>query len=170
MNALIKNTLLIMVASSMSWAVQATNINIAGNVVASACNVDSGSVSQDVDFGQLRSTDLKEAGTATDWKPFTVKLTHCPLSTSKVTATFSGSPSTDGADLFANSGTAKNVAVQVVQDANKALVQGNGSRMTVNVDAQHEAIYALAGRIYSVNGDTVAGTLSCVLVMNFTYQ
>lgn len=58
-----------MVASSMSWAVQATNINIAGNVVASACNVDSGSVSQDVDFGQLRSTDLKEAGTATDWKP-----------------------------------------------------------------------------------------------------
>ncbi|HGM5490612.1 TPA: fimbrial protein [Serratia fonticola] len=170
MNALMKNILLIMVASPMSWAVQAANINIAGNVVASACNVASESVSQDIDFGQLRSTDLKDAGTATVWQPFTVKLTHCPLSTSKVTVTFSGSPSTDDPALFANSGTAKNVGVQVVQDANKMLVQGNGSSMTVNVDAQHEATYALAARVYSVNGDTVAGTLSSVVVMNFTYQ
>lgn len=170
MRALIENVLLIIVAGTMSGAVQAVNLNIAGNVVASACNVASGSVNQDVDFGQLRSTDLKEAGTATGWEPFTVKLTHCPASTSKVTVTFSGAPSADDATLFANSGTAENVGVQLVQDANKAAVQGNGSSMTVNVDAQHEATYALAGRIYSVNGNTVAGTFSSVVVMNFTYQ
>ncbi|MGL5389659.1 MAG: fimbrial protein [Serratia sp. (in: enterobacteria)] len=170
MSALMKNILLIIAVGSMSWAVQATNLNIAGNVVASACNVASSTISQDIDFGQLRSTDLKEAGTATDWKPFTVKLSHCPLSTSKVTVTFSGAPSADDAALFANSGTAENVAVQMVQDDNKAVIQGNGSSMTVKVDAQHEANYALAGRIYSVNGNAVAGTFSSVVVMNFTYQ
>jgi minor fimbrial subunit len=167
---LMKNIILAMMIGAMSNSVHAADLNITGNVVASACNVDSGSVSQDIDFGQLRSTDLKVAGTATGWQPFTVKLTRCPPSTRSVTLIFSGTPSVDDATLFANSGSAENVAVQVAREADKTVIQGNGSSMTVDVDAQHEVTYALAARIYSINGNTVAGSFSSVVVMNFTYQ
>ncbi|MFT2797386.1 fimbrial protein [Serratia sp. N21D137] len=170
MRKLIKNALLITITGMMSSTLQATNLNINGTVVASSCNVDSGSVNQDVDFGPLRSSDLKDNGTATIWIPFTVRVTQCPISTNRVTATFSGTPSTDDITLFANSGTAGNVAVQIAQNADKSVVQGNGSSMTMNVDAQHNAVFDLASRIYSVHGNTTAGSFNSTVLINFTYQ
>ena len=84
-------------------------------------------------------------------------------------ATFSGTPATADATLYANTGTAINAAVQVVQDANKTLVQGDGTSMTVSVDALHNATYALAGRLINFN-DTTAGSFRSIVQMNFTYQ
>ncbi|MGO4744699.1 fimbrial protein [Serratia quinivorans] len=173
MSKLITSTLLLVAAGMMSSAVQATDLDINGIIVASACTVDSASVNQNVDFGQMRATDLKVAGSAGDWKSFAVKLTHCPASTSKATVTFTGTPSVDDATLYANSSAAaaaQNVAVQMVQDADRSVVQGNGSKMTANVDAQHSAIYNLAARLYSVQGNAVAGTFTSVVLLNFTYQ
>lgn len=148
----------------------ASDININGNVVASPCSVDTGSVSQDVDFGQLHATDLKTAGSSSDWQPFEVKLNACPVSTSKVTVTLSGNPVSGYPSLFANDGTAANVAVQIAEDANRNNVLLNGGGMTVNVDAHRGATYALAGRLNSPRGDTGPGTINSVVQMNFTYQ
>ncbi|CAI1803167.1 putative fimbrial protein SthD [Serratia fonticola] len=168
MSELIKRTLLIFVAGMMSGTVQATDLNITGKVVASPCAVDTTSVSQDVNFGQVRLTEMRAAGNASDWKPFEVKLINCPSATTSVTVTFSGMPASD-ATLYANTGTAPNAAVQVAQEINKSLIQGNGSTMTVPVDAQRSATYALAGRLI-VTDDTGAGTFSSVVQMAFTYQ
>lgn len=169
MNELRKRTLLIIVAGIMSSAVQATDLNINGIVVASPCTVDTASVSQDVDFGQVRLNEMRAAGNASDWQSFEVKLVNCPPSTTSATVTFSGTPATADATLYANAGTAVNAAVQLAQAANKTLVQGNGSSMTVSVDAQHNATYALAGRLM-IFSDTGPGTFSSVVQMNFTYQ
>lgn len=170
MNPLFKSTLLMIIVGLISHAVQATDLNISGTVVASPCTVDTASVSQEVDFGQLRSTDLKEAGTASVWQPFEVKLINCPQSTTTAKVTFSGIPAAEDATLYANTGTASNVAVQMAPNADKSQVLGNTSSMTVNIDAQHNATYALAGRLYSVNGNTGPGTFSGIVQMNFTYQ
>ena len=148
----------------------AVDVNINGNVVASPCTVDTASVSQNVDFGQLRGTDLKTAGASSEWQPFEVKLKNCPVSTTSATVTFNGTPFVDDSTLYANAGTAARVAVQVAQAANKSQIQGNGSSMTVNVDAQHNATYALAGRMFSPGGNTGSGTINSVVQMNFTYQ
>ncbi|WP_411750946.1 fimbrial protein [Serratia sp. (in: enterobacteria)] len=170
MSKIFTRTLLMVVAGMMSVTVQAADLNLTGTVVASPCRVDSGSVSKDIDFGQLQSTDLKEAGTASDWMPFQIKLTGCPQATSKATVTFSGTPATEDATLYANSGTAENVAVQMALEADKATVLGNASSMTVDIDAQHNAVYELAGRLLTVNGNTGPGTFSSIVQMNFTYQ
>lgn len=170
MSERIKNGILLIAIGLISCAVTATELNIKGIVVASPCTVDSASVSQDVDFQQLRSTDLKQAGTATEWQPFSVKLTRCPASTSKSTVIFSGTPSTNDATLFANSGTAQNIDVQLVQYDDKSLVLSNGSSMTVEVDASHNAVYHLAGRLYTVTGSTIPGTFNSEVLMSFTYQ
>ncbi|CAI1564425.1 fimbrial protein [Serratia fonticola] len=169
MNELRKRTLLIIVAGIMSSAVQATDLTINGRVVATPCTIDTASVSQDVDFGQVRLTEMRAAGNASDWKAFQVKLVNCPQGTTSSVVTFSGTPATADVTLYANAGTATNAAVQLAQDANKTMVQGTGSTMTVPVDAQHNATYALAGRLI-VTDDTRAGTFSSVVQMNFTYQ
>jgi minor fimbrial subunit len=169
MSELIKRILLIFVAGMMSGAALATDLNITGTVVASPCTVDTSSVSQDVDFGQVRLTVMRVAGNASEWKPFEVKLINCPRATTSVTVTFSGMPDNDDATLYTNAGTAPHAAVQVAQQMNKSLVQGDGSTMTVPVNAQRNATYALAGRLI-VNDDTGPGTFSSVVQMSFTYQ
>ncbi|MBL5826385.1 fimbrial protein [Serratia fonticola] len=161
--------LLIMVAGYNVAIADPVNINITGKVVASPCAVDTASVSQDVDFGQVRLNEMRAAGNASDWKPFQVRLVNCPQNTTSVTVTFSGIPASNDATLYANAGTAPNATVQLAQDANRTLVQGVGSTMTVPVDEQHNATYALAGRLI-VTDDTGAGTFSSVVQMNFTYQ
>lgn len=169
MSELLKRLGLTIAAGMMSNAVQATDLNITGIVIASPCTVDTSSVSQNVDFGQVRLTEMRAAGNATGWKPFEVKLINCPQGTTSVKVTFSGTPAPADATLFANAGTAINVAVQLAQAANKNLVQGDGSTMTVSVDAQRSATYALAGRLISFS-DTSTGTFSSVVQMGFTYQ
>lgn len=170
MRELIKRIGYVLAVGLMSTAVQATNLNINGIVLASPCTVDTSSVSQDVDFGQLRATNLKTAGSSSEWLPFEVKLNACPASTRKVTVTLSGNPVSGDATLFANDGTARNVAVQIAEDANRNNLLPNGGGMTVNVNAQRGATYALVGRINSPTGDTGPGTINSIVQMNFTYQ
>ncbi|CAI1771452.1 fimbrial protein [Serratia fonticola] len=169
MSELRKWMLLTIAAGIMSSAVQATDLTINGRVVATPCTVDTASVSQDVDFGQVRLNEMRVAGNASDWQSFEIKLVNCPPSTTSATVTFSGTPATADATLYANTGTAVNAAVQLAQAANKTLVQGNGSSMTVSVDAQHNATYALAGRLM-IFSDTGPGTFSSIVQMAFTYQ
>ncbi|TDN64417.1 fimbrial protein [Scandinavium goeteborgense] len=169
MSDLMKKVLLLMVAGMMSSAVQATDLKISGTVVATPCTVDASSVSQDVDFGQVRLSEMRATGNASDWVPFKIKLVNCPQGTTVVTATFSGTPATADATLYANAGTAINAAVQLAQDANRTMVQGDGSSMTVPVDALHNATYALAGRLISF-ADTSSGSFRSVVQVNFTYQ
>lgn len=172
MNTIITHSvlgLLMMVAGYNVALADPVNISITGKVVASACDVDTASVSQNVDFGQVRLNEMAAAGNASDWKPFEVKLNNCPPATTSATVTFSGNPASNDATLYANSGTATGVAVQMAQAGDKSLVQGSGSQMNVAVDAQHNAIYALVGRLIS-SGNAVSGTFSSVVQMNFTYQ
>mgnify|MGYP000030189227 CR=1 FL=1 len=169
MRELRKLTWLLIVAGTMSNAVQATDLSINGMVVATPCTVDTASVSQDVNFGQVRLNEMRAAGNASDWEVFQVRLISCPQSTTSATVTFSGKSATTDATLYDNSGTATNAAVQVAQAGNKTLVQGNGSTMTVPVDAQHNATFALAGRLI-VNDSTRPGTFSSVVQLGFTYQ
>ena len=163
-------TAVVWLAALLSLSVQAADINIDGTVVASPCTVDTASVSQDVNFGRVRRADLMVAGASSEWQPFEVTLKNCPASTTSATVAFNGTPFVGDSTLYANAGTAARVAIQMAQAANKTQVQGTGSSMTVNVDAQHNATYALAGRLISPAGNTGAGSVNSVVQMNFTYQ
>lgn len=171
MKTIVKASALIFMAIGYQVAcADPININITGNVVASPCTVDTSSISKDVDFGTVRNTDLEDAGTASAWVPFSVTLSHCPASTRKAKVTFTGNPAAEDVTLYANSGSASNVAVQMAADSDRAQILSNGTSMTVDIDSQHNAEYLLAGRLVSIHGNTGAGTFSSVVQMNFTYQ
>ncbi|MBL5902943.1 fimbrial protein [Serratia fonticola] len=162
-------SLVVALAGLFSATAHATDVNLGGTVIASACTVDTDSISRDVDLGRVQKKDLQTAGSAGDWQPFKVNLVSCPAATRSATVIFTGTPYTGDATLYANAGTALGVVVQMAQDANKTLVQGNGTSMTVNVDAQHNATYVLAARVIST-GNAVAGTVNSIVQMSFTYQ
>jgi minor fimbrial subunit len=150
---------------------ESVTVNVTGNVIASPCTVDTGSVSQDVNFGQQIATKLNVVGTASDWQSFQVKLVNCPASTRKATVTFNGIAFATDTTLYSNAGTATGVAIQMAQDNDKNQIQGNGSSMTVDVDATlHTATYALAGRLISPSHNSGAGTVNSIVQMSFTYQ
>ena len=138
--------------------VSAITLDISGNVIAFPCEVDVDSVNKTVDLGTASVSS------------FDIKVVNCPESVNAITATFSGVPSGVAGDLYANTGDATNVAVQVAQRNNTALIQGNGSTMKVNVDsATHEALFPLVARMYSEQGNAQSGTLASVMELNFSY-
>lgn len=150
--------------------VSAITLDISGNVIAFPCEVDVDSVNKTVDLGTASVSGLTEPGSGHTWKSFDIKVVNCPESVNAITATFSGVPSGVAGDLYANTGDATNVAVQVAQRNNTALIQGNGSTMKVNVDsATHEALFPLVARMYSEQGNVQSGTLASVMELNFSY-
>nr|WP_238485709.1 fimbrial protein [Rahnella ecdela] len=164
-------TLPVILFSIQVRATDVVNINVTGNIVAAPCSVDTGSVSQTINFGQLLGTDLRTAGAASDWKSFQVRLNNCPAATVSATAAFSGAVYPGDPTLYLNNGSAANVAIQVVDDATKTSVKNSGSTMTVGIDpAQHNAIFALAGRIIAPAGSAGSGDINGVMQMTFTYQ
>ncbi len=168
-NNLAKIFVIIFMGHNIAMA-DSVDINITGKVLSTPCSVDTSSVSKEVNFGQLHGADLKNSGSTSAWQSFQIKLNNCPALINKATVTFNGNPSGVDPTLFVNEGTATNVAVQMAEDGNKSVVLSNNSSMTVDVDAQHSATYALAGRVYSVNSNAGGGTISSVVQMNFTYQ
>ncbi|MBI3311772.1 MAG: type 1 fimbrial protein, partial [Serratia liquefaciens] len=92
--------------------VWAAAVTISGRVTATPCTVDA-SFNQTLDLGKLQQRDLQQAGTGGPWKAFSLTLSSCPPSTSKVTLTFTGTPAPDDSNAFASSGTATGVALQL---------------------------------------------------------
>lgn len=173
-NLLLRVALVLGLISSELMAADIVNINITGRVLAAPCEVDAGSVSQNVDFGQLFVTDLRTAGSSSAWKPFVVKLVNCPTTTVTAVATFTGTPFATDATLYSNGTSpteASNVAIQVVDDSNHSVVKGNGTTMTTSINpASHQAIFELAGRVISPAGNAGTGRINSVVMMTFTYQ
>lgn len=148
----------------------ALTLDISGDVIAFPCEVDIDSVNKTVDLGTASVTGLSRAGSAHTWKSFDIKVINCPETVNSITATFSGVPSGTAGNLYANTGDAKNVAVQVAQRSNTSIIQGNGSTMKANVDsASHGALFPLVARVFSEQGNAQSGTLASVMELNFSY-
>ncbi|WP_337262917.1 MULTISPECIES: fimbrial protein [unclassified Serratia (in: enterobacteria)] len=172
-----KSLLAFLMLVTVTSSVQAadTTITVSGKVVAAACTVESGLINgQTVDLGVFGRTKLQAPGTAGDWRSFSLKLTNCPPGTNKSTVTFSGTPDSHNAELFANTeplaSAAANVAVQIAKDSDRSAVLSNNSMMTVDVDGARNATFPLAARLYTPLGNTQAGNVASIVLVNFTYQ
>lgn len=146
-----------------------TNINITGKVVAQPCTVNGGNSSLTVDLGDIPTNLLYNSGTSSALRDFTLVLTNCPVGTSSVTATFSGT--TDpvaGASYYKNTGTASNVAVAVIQSST-GILKGTGTSITQNV-LFNGVTYDLKAKAYSSAGKATPGTVMATVVASMTYN
>lgn len=156
--------------SNISTA-QATDINLSGTVVASACTVDTGTKEQTVTFDQARAADYVKMGDTSEWQDFELTLSGCPAATTKVTALFSGDADNDDVTKFANAqGNAGGMALQIMTRDHLTEISPAGE-LAVSVDSQsRRAVFPLSARMYTPTGKVTAGEFNTIVQLTFTYQ
>jgi minor fimbrial subunit len=159
------------VISLSSMAADTVNINVTGNIIASPCIINGGSANLNVDLGSaIQATVLSSAGSTSSPVSFTLPITACPVGTSTVLVTFSGTPDpVAGANYYKSTGTATNVAVGLYQTSNGNLL-GNGASVTQTVLGDRTASLAMQAKAYSATGSAMPGTINSVIVATMQYN
>lgn len=154
---------------TLANAADPVTLNITGNVVASPCQVSSDSVTKSVDLGQnIQASALQTAGSSTSWVPFTINLSSCPAGTTVAVMTMHGNAdTTNPADMYASTGTANNVSVQLQSQSGTQL--GDGKTISGNF-VSGAVTYNLQARAWSQNGGVTPGSISTVVTATFVYQ
>ncbi|UAN29732.1 type 1 fimbrial protein (plasmid) [Serratia ureilytica] len=149
-------------------------INFTGMVVASPCTITA--TSQTVNLGDnIQARDLATPGNFSAFVPFTLNLTNCPLSTSTVVATFNGTPPSSGAiypgasQLYANTGTATNVAVQLT-DTSGVNVLGNGASLAPITVVAGNVTIPLQANIMAIDSGVMPGSITSTVGVTFIYN
>ncbi|MBE4916786.1 MULTISPECIES: fimbrial protein [Enterobacter] len=157
--------------SFSSMAVDTANINVTGTIVASPCVINGGSANLNVDLGStIQASALASAGATSSPVAFTLPITACPVGTSTVQVTFSGTPDpVAGANYYKSTGTATNVAVGLYQASNGNLL-GNGTSVTQTVQGDRTASLAMQAKAYSSAGSVMPGTINSVIVATMQYN
>ncbi|CAK9883724.1 MAG: Protein FimG [Candidatus Erwinia impunctatus] len=154
----------IMMILSMSAPAADVTITVLGKVVAKPCTVSTRSAF--VDLGDLYTFSLVSAGSTSAWHTVILDLTDCPVGTSQITATFSGT--TDSTGFYKNQGTAGNLQLELHDDKGGLMSSGTSKKLQVN-DATMSVSFPLQVRARSVRGGTTQGTIQSVINVTYTY-
>lgn len=125
-------TTLMLVAGISSFGVQAADqgagkVTFTGSIIDAPCSIHPDSGDQEVDLGQIASSQLVGSGTSTP-RNFDIKLENCVLSEEEgaantVTVTFGGSAADATNKLLGITGTASGAGV--------AITDGSGKQITL---------------------------------------
>lgn len=106
-------------------------ITFKGSVNSGACTIAPMDLNKEVSLGDINVSNLKTTGNTGPQNNFELKLNDCKLDTgepdnkySKVEITFSGKADATNATLWANSGSAQNVAVAFFDGEGKEIKPG----------------------------------------------
>lgn len=139
-------------------------ITVNGKVVAKPCTVSTTNAT--VELGDLYTFSLVSAGAASAWHGVSLDLSNCPIGTSRVTASFSGTADSTG--YYKNQGTAGNIQLELQDDSGNRLNTGATKSVVVD-DASQSARFPLQVRALSVNGGATQGTIQAVINVTYTY-
>lgn len=158
--------LLAITLATSSPALQAADVTITvnGKVVAKPCTVSTTNAT--VDLGDLYTFSLVSAGSSSAWHSVALNLSNCPVGTSRVTASFSGTA--DATGYYQNQGTAGNIQLELQDDGGTTL--NTGATKSVQVDeSTQSASFPLQVRALTVNGGATQGTIQAVINVTYTY-
>ena len=126
-NSLIAATVLSVVLSSTAFAAPTNGdgkVNFTGSITDTTCEVDTDSLNQTVDLGNVSKSSLATAGSTTGAKKFTLVLSSCPESVTSAKVRFDGIQVPGDNSLLAlteGEDTAENVGIQIA-DANNNVI------------------------------------------------
>ncbi|MNB86174.1 S-fimbrial adhesin protein SfaS precursor [compost metagenome] len=165
-----KYVALILLLTSLSAPATDVMLSIKGNIYDIACQVDSTSQNKVVDLGQAVASDFKRVGDTGTWKNFDITLSRCPRSLTLATIQLEGQRDTTHPFKFANTGTAKGLALELA-DRNDSIILAPESRFNAVIDpVSHTADFPMAARYYASHTPVSAGEFSSVVQFTFTYQ
>jgi len=140
------------------------NITVNGRVVAKPCTI--ATPTANVTLEELYTFNMISPGAASAWHDVILDLTNCPVGTSTVTATFSGTADSTG--YYQNQGTARNIQLELQDEDGTTL--NNGTLKTLPVDDASQATrFPLKVRALTVNGGVTQGTIQAVINVTYTW-
>lgn len=165
-----KTALLLLLGLTACAHADEIELQMTGNIYANTCVVDSESKNLTVDLGQAASGEFKDVGDTGQWKEFSLKVSHCPASLMLANAFFYGQADGTHPTKFANSGSAKGLALELADRTDNILIAPQASFNVLINPSDHTAEFPLAARYYATSMPVTAGTFSSVVQVTFTYQ
>ncbi|GAA0505004.1 type 1 fimbria minor subunit FimG [Tatumella terrea] len=141
-------------------------ITINGQVVAKPCTIST--TTANVSLGTLSTSTLQSAGSVSDWKAVALNLTNCPVGTSSVKATFTGTSDSTGT-YFLNQGTAGKIAVQLADSSGNNVTNG-GTLTSAVSDSTLSTTFNLEVRAITSSGSATQGSIQSVVNVTYTWQ
>ncbi|EFI8105282.1 fimbrial protein [Escherichia coli] len=147
---------------SVTTTVNGGVIHFKGEVVNAACAIDSESMNQTVELGQVRSSRLAKAGDLSSAVGFNIKLNDCDTNVSSNAAVaFLGTTVTSNDDTLAlqssAAGSAQNVGIQILDRTGEVLIL-DGATFSAKTDLIDGTNILPFQARYIALGQSVAGT------------
>ena len=148
-------------------------IHFKGEVVNAACAIDSESMNQTVELGQIRSSRLAKAGDLSSAVGFNIKLNDCDTNVSRNAAVaFLGTTVTGNDDTLAlqssAAGSAQNVGIQILDRTGKVLIP-DGATFSAKTDLIDGTNILPFQARYIALGQSVAGTANADATFKVQY-
>jgi len=169
-------TLLMIMTASTASALSNNTITFQGEVTTETCSVtvNGNDASPVILMPTVSTKDLNESGKTAGLTSFTIGVSGCtgdPKTTTKISTVFVGNNISPSGNLL-NTGTAKNVEIQIVAPDNKIVNLANAyagsGDLTLNPgDTSASADYTAQ---YYATGTPTAGTVNAALQYSVTYQ
>ncbi|OXK46873.1 fimbrial protein [Escherichia coli] len=166
---------------SVTTTVNGGVIHFKGEVVNAACAIDSESMNQTVELGQVRSSRLAKAGDLSSAVGFNIKLNDCDTNVSSNAAVaFLGTTvtSNDGTTVTSNddtlalqssaAGSAQNVGIQILDRTGEVLVL-DGATFSAKTDLIDGTNILPFQARYIALGQSVAGTANADATFKVQY-
>lgn len=152
-----------------------TTLAVSGNVVASGCDVDTGSINQKVKIGTFSGKDFPSVGSTSAFKAMNINLSNCYEKLSTIQVKFSGVSDVDNPTLLAISDTggggtvATGVGVELLDNGGKTIPFNAESPQTFELDEGNNTLSFLL-RYKSTRYPVTSGEASAVMYFDLTYQ
>lgn len=152
----------------MAATSSSATIDLSVTVQARTCTAGWSDNGTTVDFGKTSLKDFGSAGQVTAKRPFSLSLSACDVSISRVKVTASGASDPDQPGFFANNGTAKGMAIALL-DADTGGPIGGANSAEYNVVNRTAQMNFLA-ELVSTGATPSVGNLSSTVTLNMTYE
>lgn len=148
-----------------------SSINITANVVASPCTISTASQTLSIPLGDIQASVLAAAGSASPWSPnYSITLTGCPSTTTKVDATFTGTADTADTNGYKNAAAGGSAAVATELAKSDGTFLKNGTSFGDATVTSGAATFIVKARLFSKAGTVAPGAVSSAITANFTYK
>ncbi|OAT24928.1 fimbrial protein [Proteus myxofaciens] len=148
-------------------------ITFKGTINSGACTIAPMDLNKEVSLGNINADNLKVSGNTGPQSNFELKLNDCKLDTgepdeqySKVEITFSGKADNTDASLWANSGSASNVAVAFFDSNGDAIKPGTKLEQVLKSPDTSVLLSAKA----QATGQATSGDITAVANYVLSYQ
>ncbi|MEB5959744.1 fimbrial protein [Enterobacter sichuanensis] len=152
-----------------------TTLQISGNVTASTCEIEAGSVDQHVKIGTFSGKDFPAVGSTSSFKAMNINLKNCYEKLSSVLVKFSGVADADNPTLLAVTDTgaggtlATGIGVELLDNGGKNIPFNSDTPLTFELEEGNNTLSFLL-RYKSTRYPVTAGDASAVMYFNLTYQ